>query len=85
MIWLFFLGVVWLFLTAYQTKSIVRSQYFRSGLSEILLCVCWFISLKLIVADKFSLRAFLLYTSGCVIGMITGIWFHDKFKGGKNV
>ena len=80
MISLFLLAAIWTFMICFQTKSIVKSQYLLSVASEIALCVCWFVSLKLIIADKFSITSLLVYTSGCVLGIILGIWLHGKIK-----
>ena len=80
MVWLFLLAFCWVFLVAYQTRSIVQSQYVKAIISEFLLCICWFVSLKMIVADKFSITAFAVYTSGSVLGMFVGIWTHKRGK-----
>ena len=78
MLWLFILAMVWTFVVTYQTKSIVKSQYLKAIGSEIAICVCWFLSLDMIITNNFKMITLLVYTIGCVIGVILGIWLHNN-------
>lgn len=80
MLGLFLLAYVWTLVVCLQTQSVVKSQYLLSVISEIVICLCWFLSLKLIIADKFSALAWVVYTAGCVLGIVSGIWLHPRLK-----
>lgn len=78
MVWLFILALIWTFVITLQTKSVVNSQYLRAIGSEIAICVCWFISLDVIITSHFKLLALVVYTTGCVIGVALGMWVYGK-------